>query len=70
MDLIKRQWNTGNQTELVKQIKDCKELLLKAQDVLKNEVTSGAGTKLYELICSSLKDFGRWLDAKNIDISE
>ncbi|GLV39505.1 SET and MYND domain containing arthropod-specific member 5 [Carabus blaptoides fortunei] len=70
MDLIKRQWNSGNQTELVKGIREAKALLLKAQDVLKNEVTSGAGTKLYDLICSSLKDFGRWLDVKDIDISE
>lgn len=70
MDLIKRQWNTGDRTRLQQEIKDAKQLLVEAQNVLKNEVNAGTGHKLYDLICNSLRDLNRWLSAKEIYIED
>lgn len=68
MDLTKRQWNTGDRTRLQLEIKDAKQLLLQAQNVLKNEVNARTGHKLYDLICNSLRDLNRWLSAKEISV--
>lgn len=68
MDLIKRQWNSGNREILTKEIREAKQLLQKAQDVLHYETNPGTGNKLYDLICNSMRDLLRWLDAKGIDL--
>lgn len=66
MDLVKRQWNSGDKTALTEEIKEARDFLLKAQEVLRNEICAGTGSKLANLICDSLKNFGRWLDLKGI----
>lgn len=68
MDLIKRRWNSGDKKLLLQEIQAARHLLIKAQEVLKNEVSIGTGIKLAHLICDSLRDFGRWMDSKGINL--
>lgn len=67
---VKRKWHVGIMSDNVKLLKEAKEALKDAKDVLKCELTSAAGEKLNQLVKTSEKELVKWMERSRIDLSK
>lgn len=70
MCYIKRKWDVGIKPDIVKLIKEAKQALIDAKEVLKYETESPAGDKLLNLVAESNKEYQRWIDRYKVKIEE
>lgn len=70
MCYIKRKWDVGIKSDIMKLIKEAKQALVDAKETLKYETESPAGDKLLNLIADSSKEFQKWIDRYKVKIEE
>lgn len=70
MCYIKRKWDVGIKSDLLKLIKEARQSLVDAKEVLKHEIATPAGDKLLSLIATSQKEFYKWIDRYKVKIDE
>lgn len=70
MCYIKRKWDVGIKSDIMKLIKEARQSLVDAKETLKYEVESPAGDKLLCLIAESAKEFQKWVDRYRVKIEE
>lgn len=70
MCYIKRKWDVGIKSDIMKLIKEAKQSLIDAKDTLKYESESPAGDKLLNLTAESSKEFQRWLERYKVKIED
>lgn len=73
MILIKRKWDVGMKTRvkgIISLLQECRECLVEAKRVLKNEFTTPAGEKLNKLIATSTQEFTKWIERNKVDLTK
>lgn len=70
MCYIKRKWDVGIKSDIMKLIKEAKQALVDARECLKYELESPAGEKLLDLIAGSSVEFQKWIDRYKVKIEE
>lgn len=70
MCYIKRKWDVGIKSDILKLIRESRQALIDAKDVLKYETNSPAGDKLNNLIETSTKEFYKWIERYKVKIDE
>lgn len=69
MCLVKRKWDIGNKKQLTELVREAKDAVEKAGDVLKYEMTTPAGEKLNQLVANSKKDMDKWIERSKINFN-
>lgn len=70
MSYLKRKWDVGIKADLLKLVREARQSLIEAKEVLKYETTSPAGEKLLSLIETSNKEFYKWIDRYKVKIDQ
>lgn len=70
MIYLKRKWDVGIKSDLLLLVKEARQSLLDAKEVLKYETSTPAGDKLLNLIATSEKEFYKWIERYKVKIDE
>lgn len=70
MCYIKRKWDVGIKSDILKLIKEARQALVEVKDVLKYETTNPAGDKLLSLVENSNKEFYKWIERYRVKIDQ
>lgn len=70
MIYVKRKWGLGNAKELAKLMREARESIIGAKEVLKYETNTPSGEKLHNLMNSSQKEFDRWITKYKVNLDK